>query len=279
MSSEYQQAWDLDDPDLVSAMDEAPLWSAPFAELLLDTVVLAPSLQVLDIGCGLGCPMLELAQRLGTSSRVVGLDPWRAGTDRLLLKMAQYGVTNAGVVTGVAERMPFQDESFHLVTSNNGLNNVADRSAAWREAFRVARPAAQVVVTENLPDTMIELYDVYERVLEEAGLSDRIAAMREQICDKRRPLDETRERIAACGFEIESIVTRSFALRYLDGTALLGHFLIRLGFIEGFKSILDEEHRAPVFDLLETRLDERAAQLGQLELTVPFACLDCRKPR
>ena len=33
------QAWDLSDPDLFSAVDEAPLWSCPFGEVLLDTVV------------------------------------------------------------------------------------------------------------------------------------------------------------------------------------------------------------------------------------------------
>jgi len=71
--------WDFNDPDLVAAIDELPLWSAPFGEVLLETIHLRPGLRVLDIGSGLGFPALEMAQRLGSGSEVFALDPWRAG--------------------------------------------------------------------------------------------------------------------------------------------------------------------------------------------------------
>ncbi len=40
-------------------------WSAPFGLRLLDVVPLDPAATVLDVGCGTGFPLLELAHRLG----------------------------------------------------------------------------------------------------------------------------------------------------------------------------------------------------------------------
>jgi len=109
--------WDRDDPELIGAMDDLPFWSAPFGRALLDTVDVGPGLRVLDIGSGLGFPALELAQRLGGSARVVASDPWRAATARLRRKAAAFRLENVAAVHGLAERMPFGQASFDLITS------------------------------------------------------------------------------------------------------------------------------------------------------------------
>jgi hypothetical protein len=55
------------------------------------------------------------------------------------------------------------------------------------------------------------------------------------------------------------------------------HFLIRLAFLESWTRIVAEEHRRPVFERVRAQLDDRASQDGDLRLTVPWACLDCRR--
>ena len=60
---------DLTDPATVALYDELPIWSAPFGLPLLDAVELRPGLTVLDVGCGTGFPLLELAERLGPGAR------------------------------------------------------------------------------------------------------------------------------------------------------------------------------------------------------------------
>jgi len=67
-----QSTWNLEDPDVVSAIDELPLWSAPFGQVLLDTILLKPGLRVLDIGSGLGGPARTLAETYGC--HVTGID-------------------------------------------------------------------------------------------------------------------------------------------------------------------------------------------------------------
>ncbi len=270
-------AWDGDDASFFSALDEAPLWSVPFGRVLLDTVVLRRGLEVLDIGCGLGYPTLELAQRLGTSSRVTGLDPSPGALSRMRFKANTLGIGNVVAQEGGAEQMPFADASFDLVVSNNGMNNVQDWSAAWRECFRVAGPGAQIVVTMNLPETMSLFYDIYSEVLTETGHGERIEAMRAQINSKRKPLAQIVSLIERVGFTVRGVSDREFHLRYLDGTAMLNHMLIRIAFLSGFQSILDEADRAPVFEAVEARVNEHAQTAGSIDLAVPFVCIDCSK--
>ena len=97
-----------DDPAVVSAFDELPLWSAPFGLRLLETVHLAPNLTVLDVGFGTGFPLLELARRLDAKSRLYGVDPWAAGTDRARDKLRTYGLTNVLLLRAVAEKVPLR---------------------------------------------------------------------------------------------------------------------------------------------------------------------------
>ena len=64
-----------DNKTTVNTFDEMPLWSASFGLLLLKHVTLKPNLTVLDIGSGAGFPLLELAERLGPSAKLCGIDP------------------------------------------------------------------------------------------------------------------------------------------------------------------------------------------------------------
>ena len=73
-------AYDINDPDFVAVYDDLPLWSAPFGLMLFDTIQYRPDLTVLDIGCGTGFPLIELAGRLGDSCRLVGIDPFVEGS-------------------------------------------------------------------------------------------------------------------------------------------------------------------------------------------------------
>jgi len=268
----------LDDPAVVSAFDELPLWSAPFGLRLLETVHLAPGLTVLDVGFGTGFPLLELARRLGASARVYGVDPWAAAAARAREKARTYGLGNVVLLRAVAEHLPLATASVDLVLSNNGLNNVQDVAMALAECRRVSRPGAQMVLTQNLPDTMRDFYDVYEGVLRECGLGASLPALRRHILAKRRPLDEVLALVAEAGFEIEKTVERSFSLRFLDGSALFTHFFVRLGFLESWQSVPPPAAWPVVRERLETRLNDIGRCQGGLRLLVPFTCLDCRAP-
>lgn len=275
--SPYRVDFDVMRPELVAAYDELPLWSAPFGLALLEHVPLRAGMAVLDIGCGTGFPLLELAQRLGRTCAVHGVDPWRAALDRCRQKGAQYDVTNVRVVEGVAERLPYPAGAFDLIVSNNGLNNVADQAAALAECFRVAASPADVVLTMNLPDTMRELYDVFGALLAELRHERELARMHEQIAAMRKPRAVTEAALRGAGFEVRRVEEHAFSLRFADGRALLDHYFIRLAFLPGWIGVVAPRDAADVLAALQRRLDDRATAQGALRLTVPFACYVCAK--
>jgi len=268
-------SFSTDDPDLVSVIDELPLWSAPFGLDLLDAVYLRPNLKALDVGCGLGFPLLELAYRLGNSCLVFGLDPWERALERVKLKIKVLDIKNVEVVNAVAECMPFADDYFDLIVSNNGMNNVEDMKLSLTECSRVSTAGAQFVLTFNLQDTMIEFYQVFEQTLREYQLADEIDKMRAQIYSKRKPLGEVESLLEAARFTIGDIKHGSFNIDFVDGTAMFNHYLIKYWFLDGWKSVVKVEDRIRIFHEMERRLNQSVQIEGRLRLTVPYVTINC----
>jgi len=267
---------DLDDPRVAEAYEDLPLWSAPFGLALLEAVRLAPGLRALDVGCGAGFPLLELAERLAPTGRAVGVDPWRHALARAARKAALRGASNAWAIAGVAEALPFGDGTFDLVVSNNGLNNVADPRGALGECARVLRRGGQLVCTFHLPETMIELYGALADALRALGIPDAVDRMRAHIASKRRPVEAWTDLLAAAGLRVERLERGQLTLRYADAAALFGQWFLRVAFIPSWLEVVEASRRDEVFAEVRARLDARAGGRG-VALTVPFACVDCTR--
>ncbi len=275
MSTYLNHGFSVDDFDLVSVIDELPLWSAPFGLDLLEVVRLKPHIRALDVGCGLGFPLLELAFRLGSTSKVSGLDPWERALERIKLKMRVLDINNVEVVKGVAENMPFENDYFDLIVSNNGINNVEDMRLSLSECSRVSKPDAQFVLTFNLPETMTEFYDVFEETLQENHLLDEITRMKAQIYSKRKPLSEIESLLQASHFKIRDIRRKSFIINFVDGTTMFNHYLIKYWFLDGWKKVVKIEDLERIFGLLEKRMNNIAEVEGRFRLTIPYVTINC----
>jgi len=265
------------DPDLISVIDELPLWSAPFGLRLLETVDLKKNLSVLDLGCGLGFPLIDLSQRLGESSTIYGIDAWNEALDRIRQKIKVYDINNVKIFNVSAEKMPFENEFFDLIVSNNGINNVRDLQQTLKECWRVCKSNSQLVFTLNTEDTMKEFYSVYQQVLKEENLGNEILKMREQIHSKRKPVKEIKSLVTTSGFEIREVINDSFELSFIDGTTMFNHYLIKYWFLDGWKNILVENDLERIFHKVETRLNKEADNHGKLVLTIPFVTFNCNR--
>jgi ubiquinone/menaquinone biosynthesis C-methylase UbiE len=271
-----EDAIDFDDPRVVAAYDELPLWSAPFGMLLLERVPMRPGMTVLDVGCGTGFPLLELAQRLGPSSTVFGIDPWRPALARAREKMERYGASHVRIVEGDAASLPFGDEHFDLIVSNLGINNFADADTVLRECLRVAKPGARLVTTSNWRGHMDEFYRVFADVLRELA-PEAGAALEEHVAHRATP-DALTRRLEEAGWRVDAVTNREFTMRFSGGEALLSHYFIRLGFAPAWREVVPAAPRGAVRARLVAALDELAAREGELALTVPYGCVEAAKP-
>jgi len=263
---------DLSSAAAVAAYDELPLWSAMFGLLLLEHVPLAGIRVALDVGCGTGFPLIELADRLGPAAQVHGVDPWRAGLARASQKVAARGTPNVALCEAYGAAMPFGDQTFDLIVSNLGLNNFDDAPAVVRECRRVAREGSTLALTTNLQGHMSELYDVLNDVLTDAEEHEALQRLGDHIAH-RATVDGTRALLEGGGFTVTRVIERSTCMRFASGTALLNHYFIRLGFLPAWKSVAAGSEVA-TFSRLQERLDPLARDSGGLSLTIPMAYVE-----
>jgi arsenite methyltransferase len=268
---------DPNNPDLISAIDELPLWSAPFGLRLLEVITLNHNMKVLDIGCGTGFPLVELAQRLGTTSHIYGVDPWEKALERIALKLKTFNLANATVQSGVAEALPFSDGFFDLIVSNNGLNNVRDVGKSFAECGRVCKQGGEFVISFNLDETMKEFYSVLKETLIAENLPDSVLKMEEHIYEKRRPLEEIIQLLKENHFSVEQIIEDTFYLRYTDGTAMLNHSFISHWFLDSWEKLIPDESVHTIFRQVEQKLNEAARKNNETRLTIPFVVIKSKK--
>jgi arsenite methyltransferase len=263
---------DLSSPEIVAAYDELPLWSAMFGLLLLEHVPLKQVNVAVDVGCGTGFPLIELAERLGPSGHVHGIDPWAAALTRAREKIASRGTGNVTVHEGVATNLPFPDGSLDLIVSNLGVNNFDDPAGSMRECRRVAKPGAVLALTTNVRGHMHEFYEVFDRVLDELGDVNARHLLREHI-DHRATVAAARQLLENAGFSVRRVVEKTGCMRFANGNALFNHHFIKLGFLDAWKKVVPGRE-AEVFTHLERALNEAANRVGELQLTIPMAYVE-----
>jgi arsenite methyltransferase len=233
-------------------------------------------LTVLDIGFGTGFPLLEMAQRLGNTCTIYGIDPWKEAIARVKQKIEILQIKNVHLVEGDAAAMDFPDNTFDLIVSNTGINNFAHVPQVLTECWRVAKSGAHIALTTNPVGHMDEFYHVYEETLNARGLDGLIKTLHAQR-DHRLSIKTIGSLLQQAGFRLTATHSQTYVMRFVDGTAFFNHHLIRLGFLEGWKNILPPQEVVPVFTALEERLNTMAREMGELRMTVPVVCIEAEK--
>jgi ubiquinone/menaquinone biosynthesis C-methylase UbiE len=94
--------------------------------------------RMLDVGCGTGA-MLTAADARGIAT--AGID-----ISDVAVARAQERVPAAELHVGVAERLPFMDGEFDIVSCLGSLEHFSDPTQAVREMRRVTRPAGRLLI-------------------------------------------------------------------------------------------------------------------------------------
>lgn len=103
--------------------------------------------RVLDVGSGIGGPSRFLAHTYECA--VVGLDltPEFCAVARMLA--LRTGLDDrVSYRQGNALDMPFEDESFDVVWSQNAAMNIAERDRLYHEMYRVLRPGGRLAIND-----------------------------------------------------------------------------------------------------------------------------------
>lgn len=121
-----------------------------------------PGFRVLDIAGGTGDLAKAFAKQAGPTGQV-----WLTDINESMLRVGRDRLLNQGIVTPTclcdAERIPFPDNYFDVVTVAFGLRNMTHKDVALAEMRRVTKPGGKVMVLEfsKVWKPLEKAYDVY----------------------------------------------------------------------------------------------------------------------
>ncbi len=99
--------------------------------------------KLLDVGCGTGY-LLSMAQEKGFD--VIGVDPSEGMLEKAVEK---YGLKPESIVTGLADKLPFPDNSFDMVMASGSLEYVKEIEGASAEMIRVAKKGGIIRIIDH----------------------------------------------------------------------------------------------------------------------------------
>ena len=104
---------------------------------------------ILEVGCGTGVFLRGVAESVGPTGRVVGLDHSSAFLAEARERLASTGLENrVELLPGDAHHLPFPDATFDAAHCERVLMHVENPNQVVHEMRRVVRPGGRVVAAE-----------------------------------------------------------------------------------------------------------------------------------
>jgi ubiquinone/menaquinone biosynthesis C-methylase UbiE len=246
--------WEERARDWAEVMEGWNGWGVPLYRQVLEHLEVEAGTDLLDVGCGAGRFARMAADR---GANVAGVD-----ATPTFVQIASERVRAGDFRVGDMTELPWEDDSFDVVTGFNSFFIAPDMVAALREARRVARPGARIAMTvfgrpENCQSTLA------------------FASLREHVppaSDKpdAGPEEPSLEaRVTAAGLRPVAGGYLRFAEEYSDLETLLRGYLAAPPFLRAMRSVGEQAVRdalARAVRPLETpgggfRLEEEAEYL------------------
>jgi len=169
-SANVAVSFQYDTPELASAYERAGVVQFNHGQVLIERLRIAPGERVLDVGAGTGRLAAYVAELVGPSGEVVGIDPLG---HRIAIAQSRSGA-NVRFATGQAEDLSaFATGHFDVVYLNSVLHWIEDKPRALAEAFRVLRPGGRIGLNTKDPSKPHEVSGFIQAALTDVGLGDR----------------------------------------------------------------------------------------------------------
>ncbi len=144
---------------------------------------------VLDLGSGAGIDCFLAAKQVGPSGRVIGVDMTAQMLEKARTNAEKGGYQNVSYQNvefrlGEAEHLPVADSSIDLIISNCVINLAPDKTAVFRDSFRVLKPGGRLAVSDIVtqghfsPEERTDMISWTGCIAGADDISDYVAAIR-----------------------------------------------------------------------------------------------------
>jgi arsenite methyltransferase len=102
----------------------------------------------IDLGSGRGTDVLRLAEEVGETGFVYGIDVTEEMIRKATSTAAKMGVENLKFILADLEQIPLPDETANLIISNCTLNHVSNKPKVWGEIYRLLKNGGRFVISD-----------------------------------------------------------------------------------------------------------------------------------
>lgn len=103
---------------------------------------------VVDIGSGSGVDVLIAGIKTGPEGEVIGIDITPAMIQKARENIEKVGAGHIRIIEGQAVKIPLDDVSADVVTSNGVINLVPDKEKAFEEIYRILKPGGYIQISD-----------------------------------------------------------------------------------------------------------------------------------
>ncbi|KAB8331375.1 methyltransferase domain-containing protein [Scytonema tolypothrichoides VB-61278] len=177
-------------------------WHLRIAHRLVEYAQISPGYDVLDIATGTGHVAIEVAQTVGSSGKVVGVDISTQMLSHARRKVEALGLSNVELQLADAEALNFPANSFDRILCANAFPLMADMEATLRQWIGFLKPNG-IVGFHALADTALVGVVIWQKVFEKYGVS-------RELSEPTGTVEKCHNLLERAGFEAIEIKTEQY---------------------------------------------------------------------
>ncbi|WP_437319417.1 methyltransferase domain-containing protein [Sorangium sp. So ce385] len=245
----------LDSAVLAETYDRVSDRQFNHGKLLIEDLQISPGERVLDVGCGTGRLGAHVAELVGPSGEVAGVDPLP-----LRVELAnQKRRPNFRASVGQAEDLSqFAAASFDVVFLNSVLHWLPEKLGPLREARRVLKQGGRIGITSAAKERPHEVEDALDSALSSLGLTGTAETLGNTTY--KVTSDDLRGTLLRAGFEDPKLQIRTFTDHFAATDDVIEFYLASS--FGNLLSSLAPADAARVKAALEAELERRRAPEG-----------------
>ena len=101
-----------------------------------------------DLGSGQGRDVLRLAELVGETGYVFGIDISQGMLDRARKSAEKFGVANVSFIKSDLESIALPSKTADIVISNCTINHASNKQAVWNEVYRILKNGGRFIVSD-----------------------------------------------------------------------------------------------------------------------------------
>jgi len=101
-----------------------------------------------DLGSGRGTDVIRLAEKVGESGFVYGIDLSDGMINKAVTTADRLGIKNVKFIQSPLEKLNLGEKVADLVISNCTINHASDKQEVWNEIFRILKKGGRFVISD-----------------------------------------------------------------------------------------------------------------------------------